>query len=96
MRKRLVELIRGRDDVVWASLQALGEDAIGAARQLERRLHHGNEDAGARREVQLAALRADENLRHLNRHLHNAFAAPQADRRSRSLIASSCATSTST
>jgi hypothetical protein len=87
MRKRLVELIRGRDDVVWASLQALGEDAIGAARQLERRLHHGHEDAGARRELQLAALRADENLRHLNR-LHNAFAAPQADRRSRSLMAS--------
>lgn len=76
MRKRLVDLIGGRDDIVWTSLQTLADHALSAAGVLERRLHHGTDEGAAGRELASTALRSDDTLRHLNRHLHNAFTSP--------------------
>jgi hypothetical protein len=75
VRKRLGGLLGPRDDVVWVSLQDLDDGALTGARLLERRLHHGD-DGRLSHELRSTAERTDEALRHLNRHLHNTFAAP--------------------
>jgi hypothetical protein len=76
VRNRIVELLAGRDDVVWTSLQSLGDAALVATQLVEQGVHHGRIDARLRQELTATGERTDETLRGLNRHLHNSFTAP--------------------
>lgn len=76
MRRRVADLLAGRDEEVWESLQTLATAALEAARLLARRLHHGADDGRLALELRETGEAADETLRQLNRRLHSTFTAP--------------------